>query len=86
MTANVELVACASSLEQVAESRGMKKRDCRGCKHFQPQDDGLAYGWCDAHGQFVKLYHPPGGFWSQCQFKALARERGVRQDDRASAA
>jgi hypothetical protein len=62
-------------LEALAEARGAAKRDCRACPHFQDQGDGLAYGWCRAHHQFVKLYHPPAAFWSQCQFKALARER-----------
>jgi len=50
-------------------------RDCRDCPKFEDQGDGLGYGWCLAHDQFVKLYHPPGAFWSQCQFKALSRER-----------
>lgn len=63
------------SLEDVAAGRGAKHRDCRDCKQFEPQGDALAYGWCRAHAQFVKLYHPAGEFFSQCQFKALARER-----------
>ncbi len=61
------------SLEQLAQQRRAPQRDCRKCAHFQPQEDGLAYGWCGVHDQFVKLYH--GEFWSQCQFKYLARER-----------
>lgn len=63
------------SLEVLAEERGVKHRDCRSCAQFDPQGDGLAYGWCQAHHQFVKLYHPAGQFWSQCQFKALGRDR-----------
>ncbi len=63
------------SLEEVAAARRTKQRDCRECVYFEDQDDGLGYGWCRAHDQFVKLYHPAGEFWSQCQFKALARER-----------
>jgi hypothetical protein len=61
------------SLEEVAAARGARRRDCRACPQFEDQDDGLAYGWCRAHAQFVKLYQ--GEFWSQCQFKALARDR-----------
>lgn len=63
----------ADRLEDVAAERGMRSRDCRDCRHLEPGGDGLAYGWCGAHLQFVKLYHPPGAFWSQCQFKALTR-------------
>ena len=62
-------------LEEVAAARGMAQRDCRTCAHYEEQGDGLGYGWCRAHEQFVKLYQPEGAFWSQCQFKALARER-----------
>ncbi|MDQ6909744.1 MAG: hypothetical protein M3Z84_03010 [Actinomycetota bacterium] len=65
----------ANTLENIAASRGMKQRDCRDCTHFQPDEPELAYGWCKAHDQFVKLYHPAGEFWSQCQFKALSKER-----------
>lgn len=49
------------------------KRDCRDCRMFTPSPTGLQFGWCDAYDQYVKLYHPPGEFWSQCQFKALSR-------------
>jgi hypothetical protein len=62
-------------LENVAAARRIARRDCRSCPQFQDQGDGLAYGWCLAHAQFVKLYHPPGQFWSQCQFKVLGRVR-----------
>jgi hypothetical protein len=71
------------SLEQLAAERGAKPRDCRTCAQFAPQGDDLAYGWCFAHRQFVKLYHP-AEFWSQCQFKALARERVELPNDSRS--
>ncbi|HUQ40024.1 MAG TPA: hypothetical protein VM030_07690 [Acidimicrobiales bacterium] len=67
--------AAVPTLEEVADQRGARKRDCRDCGQFDDQGDDLAYGWCKAHAQFVKLYHPAGDFWSQCQFKALGRER-----------
>jgi hypothetical protein len=63
------------SLEEVAARRRAPYRDCRRCAHFEAGEEGLAYGWCRVHEQFVKLYHPAGQFWSQCQFKFLARER-----------
>lgn len=63
------------TLEQIAAERRTPFRDCRSCAHFEAEDDALAYGWCRAHDQFVKLYHPPGAWWSQCQFKALVKER-----------
>ena len=63
------------SLEALTAERGVRQRDCRTCKHLEPQGDDLNYGWCGAHQMFVKFYHPPGEFWSQCQFKAIARER-----------
>ncbi|HEY1635156.1 MAG TPA: hypothetical protein VGF64_10380 [Acidimicrobiales bacterium] len=63
------------SLEALTAQRGVRHRDCRTCRHLEPQGDGLNYGWCGAHEMFVKFYHPPGEFWSQCQFKAIARER-----------
>jgi hypothetical protein len=66
------------TLEEVAAARRMSPRDCRTCPQFEPQGDDLGYGWCHAHVQFVKLYH--GRFWSQCQFKALARERVEEPD------
>lgn len=62
------------TVEEVASERGMAQRDCRDCNQFEPQGDDLGYGWCKAHRQFVKLYQMEG-FWSQCQFKALTRER-----------
>ena len=63
------------TLEELAADRRAPRRDCRRCAHFEPDEEGLSYGWCRAHDQFVKLYHPAGGFWSQCQFKYLARDR-----------
>ena len=69
------------TLEEVAAQRRTSYRDCRACAYFEDQEDSLAYGWCRAHEQFVKLYHPAGEFWSQCQFKALARERTTSGTD-----
>ena len=63
------------SLEELAAGRNVARRDCRNCLQFEESENGLAYGWCRAHHQFVKLYHPAGQFWSQCQFKALSQER-----------
>lgn len=68
----------ARSIEVVAGERGARMRDCRDCTHFKPEGDELAYGWCKAHDQFVKLYHPAGEFFSQCQCKALNRERPAK--------
>jgi hypothetical protein len=68
------------SLEEAAARHRAPHRDCRACAHFEPAEDGLAYGWCGVHEQFVKLYHPAGQFWSQCQFKFLARTDDGRQD------
>ena len=62
-------------LDDVVAERRIKPRDCRRCPHFQPADDGLAYGWCHAHEQFVKLYHPEDDWYSQCLFKSLRRAR-----------
>lgn len=64
-----------TSLEALAAERNVRHRDCRTCPRLEAQEDDLNYGWCTAHRMFVKFYHPPGEFWSQCQFKALARER-----------
>lgn len=72
------------TLEQLAAERRAPHRDCRRCAHFEPAEDGLAYGWCGVHDQFVKLYHPAGEFWSQCQFKYLARERAEPGEPRRS--
>jgi hypothetical protein len=64
------------TLEERVVRLDIATRDCRACPLFRPSADGLAYGWCDAHDQYVKLYHPPGSFFSQCQFKTLSRARG----------
>lgn len=64
-----------ATLEALAAERNVKHRDCRSCPKFEEQGDELAYGWCLAHRQFVKLYHPEGQWWSQCQFKSLGQER-----------
>jgi hypothetical protein len=50
-----------------------RNRDCRSCAMFEPAPGGLAYGNCVAHKMAVKLYHPAGAFFSQCQFKVLTR-------------
>jgi len=61
------------TLEQRVDRLGVRRRDCRDCKLFEPSPAGLAFGWCNAHTQYVKLYH--GKFFSQCQFKVLSRVR-----------
>jgi hypothetical protein len=60
-------------LAAVVAERRMKPRDCRSCKNYQADASGLAFGWCGAHEQYVKLYHPEGGWFSQCLFKGLRR-------------
>jgi hypothetical protein len=59
------------ALEEVVEERRLSPNDCRTCRNFQPAEDGLSYGWCPPHRQYVKLYHPAGTFYSQCRFKAI---------------
>jgi hypothetical protein len=59
------------TLEERVARLNVPQRDCRTCRMFTPSPTGLAFGWCNAHEQYVKLYH--GSFWSQCQFKTLAR-------------
>lgn len=61
------------TLEERAESLGTAHRDCRSCRAFNPAPSGMAFGWCDAFEQYVKLYHPSGKFFSQCQFKTLTK-------------
>lgn len=63
------------TLEARAVRLAVPKRDCRSCPMFDPSPTGLAFGWCKAHEQYVKLYHSAGAFFSQCQFKALSRAR-----------
>lgn len=60
-------------LDDVVAERRVKPRDCRECKNFQRDASGLNFGWCRAHKQFVKLYHPAGKWFSQCTFKGLRR-------------
>ena len=77
-------------LEDVVDERRVKFRDCRDCKNYEQDESGLNFGWCGAHKQFVKLYHPAGEWFSQCIFKGLRRykdqefERGgvpqIKQD------
>jgi hypothetical protein len=62
-------------LDEIAGARRMTPKDCRDCRNYEPSEDGMAYGWCMAHEQFVKLSHPPGAFFSQCQLKSLRRVR-----------
>jgi hypothetical protein len=62
-------------LEDVVAERRLRPNDCRACKNFEPAADGLAYGWCEPHRQHVKLYWPPGGFYSQCRFKSIQRPK-----------
>lgn len=64
------------TLAERAARTDERNRDCRSCRAFTPAPCGLAYGWCRAHAMYVKLYHPPAGFYSQCQFKVLTRVVG----------
>lgn len=73
------------TLEERVARLEVKKRDCRTCPLFAPSPTGLAFGWCNAHEMYVKLYHPPGGFWSQCQFKTLSRARASQDAIEATA-
>lgn len=66
-------MATLRPLEDVVEERRVKLRDCRDCKNFNRDESGLNFGWCDAHQQFVKLYHPASEWFSQCIFKGLRR-------------
>lgn len=61
------------SLAERAAHTDERNRDCRACRAFVPAPGGLAYGWCRAFDMYVKLYHPAGGFHSQCQFQVLTR-------------
>lgn len=62
-------------LEEILTERSVPTRDCRECARYEPGPDGLACGWCTAHEQWVKLYHQPKRFHSQCQFISIRRER-----------
>jgi hypothetical protein len=59
------------SLEEIIDQRGIVGRDCRRCPKFDADVEGRGFGWCRAFEQYVKLYHPPGGWHSQCQFKNI---------------
>lgn len=65
------IVRPRESLEDRVRRLDVQPRDCRACKLFTPSPTGMAFGWCRAHEQYVKLYH--GEFFSQCQFKSLSR-------------
>jgi len=61
------------SVEEKVDDLNLKGRDCRSCRAFRPDPGGQNFGWCTAFEQYVKLYHPAGEFWSQCQFKVISR-------------
>lgn len=65
------------TLEEVIDRRGIPPRDCRQCPKFVPDPEGRGFGWCQAFSQYVKLYHPAGGWHSQCQFKNIRLTRDV---------
>ena len=65
---------------QLADERGEAPR-LPGVPPLRRPRRDLNYGWCKAHSQFVKLYRPAGEFWSQCQFKALTRDRSTDGDE-----
>lgn len=67
------------TLQERAEHTDERPRDCRTCKAFVPAPGGMGYGWCRAFRTYVKLYHPAGSFYSQCQFHVLRRT--VSADD-----
>ncbi len=59
------------TVQEVVDERRLAPNDCQACKNFEPATDGLAYGWCDPHKQYVKLHHAAGTFYSQCRFKGI---------------
>lgn len=61
------------TLTERAERTDEANRDCRGCRAFESAGGDAGYGHCRAFDMFVKLYHPPGAFYSQCQFQVLTR-------------
>jgi hypothetical protein len=67
------------TLEELLHNRAVPRRDCRDCPRYVPDADGLACGWCEAHKQWVKLYHAPSSWYSQCQFKFIREERAIRR-------
>lgn len=66
------------TLQEVLEQRGVPCRDCRSCPKFDADPEGRGFGWCRAHDQYVKLYHPSGDWHSQCQFKTIRVVRELR--------
>lgn len=66
------------TLQEVLEQRGVPRRDCRSCPKFDADPEGRGFGWCRAHDQYVKLYHPSGDWHSQCQFKTIRVVRELR--------
>lgn len=73
------------TLEEVVAERRVKPRDCRTCKNYEPDESGLGFGWCTAHRQSVKLFHPAGEWFSQCTFKGLRRFKPQELDRIAGA-
>ena len=67
-------------LDDVVAERRVKPRDCRECKNYEPDESGLNFGWCNAHKQYVKLYHTAGEWFSQCIFKGLRRYKPQELD------
>lgn len=80
MSAVVETRPRETLAERVARLK-VRPRDCRDCPMFTPSPTGMAFGWCDAHDQYVKLFHPAGAFFSQCQFKTLSRARKAGESE-----
>lgn len=72
-TPSTEQDGALRMLDDVIAERRVKQRDCRDCKNFERDASGLNFGWCAAHKQPVKLYHPAGEWYSQCIFKGLRR-------------
>lgn len=63
------------TLDERVARLGVKPRACADCRMFTPDPGGLGFGWCQAHKQYVKLARGSTPFFSQCQFKVLARAR-----------
>ena len=63
------------ALAEVVADRRLRPNDCRDCRNYEPSDTGLAFGYCRAFDAWVKLYHPPGDFYSQCRFKSIQRPK-----------
>jgi hypothetical protein len=77
MTEPQKVLDDAMTLAEVLRRRGVPARDCRHCAQFDADPEGRGFGWCRAHDQYVKLYHPEGNWHSQCQFIALRLVREV---------